>query len=130
MSQPDPAATGTSHPTLDGERLAALDVLRGFALLGILLMNIQSFAMIDAAYLNPTATGPLEGSEFWVWSWSHLLADQKFMTIFSVLYKQRALLLLFKVFSKLRLLLVTTARREEEAIADDSPRRDDDADEE
>jgi uncharacterized protein len=32
-------------PTADAERLPALDVLRGFALLGILLVNLPFFAM-------------------------------------------------------------------------------------
>lgn len=36
-------------------------MLRGFAVLGILVMNIQSFAMPGAAYLNPTAYGDLNG---------------------------------------------------------------------
>jgi len=27
----------------------------GFALLGILYMNIQAFSMVSAAYMNPTA---------------------------------------------------------------------------
>jgi len=70
----------------DAERIAALDVLRGFAVLGILVMNIQSFAMIDAAYSNPTAFGDLTGANYWVWLLSHVLADQKFMTIFSMLF--------------------------------------------
>jgi len=73
-------------PTSQSERIIALDVLRGFALLGILVMNIQSFSMVGAAYLNPTAFGNLEGANLWVWLLSHLLADQKFMTIFSMLF--------------------------------------------
>jgi uncharacterized protein len=77
----------------DVERIAALDVLRGFALLGILVMNIQSFAMIDAAYANPTAYGNLEGANYLVWLLSHLLADQKFMTIFSMLFGAGILLM-------------------------------------
>jgi uncharacterized protein len=75
-----------SRPAVDEERIAPLDVLRGFALLGILVMNIQSFAMIDAAYMNPTAYGDLTGANFGVWFLSHVLADQKFMTIFSMLF--------------------------------------------
>ena len=44
-------------------RIPALDVLRGVAVLGILVMNIQSFSMVDAAYLNPAAYGNLDGGE-------------------------------------------------------------------
>jgi uncharacterized protein len=61
-------------------------VLRGFAILGILIMNIQSFSMIEAAYLNPTAYGDLTGVNRLVWLLSHVLADLKFMTIFSMLF--------------------------------------------
>ena len=38
-------------------RIASIDVLRGVAVLGILLMNIQTFSMIESAYVNPTAYG-------------------------------------------------------------------------
>jgi len=61
-------------------------VLRGFAVLGILIMNIQSFSMIGAAYLNPYSYGDLSGANYAVWFLSHLLADSKFMTIFSLLF--------------------------------------------
>ncbi len=49
-------------------------------------MNIQSFAMIGAAYLNPTAYGDLTGLNRVVWTLSHLFADMKFITIFSMLF--------------------------------------------
>lgn len=67
-------------------RIPALDVLRGVAVLGILIMNIQSFSMVDAAYLNPAAYGNLDGVNRWVWFLSHVLADQKFMTLFCLLF--------------------------------------------
>jgi uncharacterized protein len=75
-----------SQPIRPSQRIVALDALRGFAILGILIMNIQSFAMIEAAYFNPTAYGDLTGLNKWVWILSHMLADQKFMTIFSMLF--------------------------------------------
>jgi uncharacterized protein len=73
-------------PVPQGERIVPIDVLRGFALLGILVMNIQSFAMIDAAYLNPTAYGDLAGANYAVWLGCHVLADTKFISIFSMLF--------------------------------------------
>ncbi|MHC4447043.1 MAG: hypothetical protein ACYSXF_04570, partial [Planctomycetota bacterium] len=73
-------------PITAPERIVSLDVLRGFAVLGILVMNIQSFAMIGMAYVNPTLYGDLTGANYWVWYFSHLLADMKFMTIFSMLF--------------------------------------------
>ena len=73
-------------PVTQVERIASIDVLRGFALLGILVMNIQAFAMIEAAYFNPAAYGDLTGANLLVWLCSHAFADQKFMTIFSMLF--------------------------------------------
>lgn len=74
------------RPTRRRERIPSLDLLRGFALLGILIINIQVFSMISAAYLNPTAYGDLGGVNGWVYVLSHVLADQKFMTLFTILY--------------------------------------------
>ncbi len=68
------------------QRLVSIDVLRGFALLGILMVNIQSFGLIGAKYLNPMAIGPLEGSSYWSWWMTYTFFDSKFMTIFSLLF--------------------------------------------
>ncbi len=76
----------TSGPVPQSERQVLLDVLRGFALLGILMMNIQLFAMPFAAYSNPTAYGSLDGLNYGVWFVSHVFFDQKFMTIFAMLF--------------------------------------------
>ncbi len=73
-------------PVGSSARIQSLDFLRGFAILGILIMNIQSFSMPGAAYLNPMAYGDMTGLNKLVWILSHIFADQKFMTIFSVLY--------------------------------------------
>jgi uncharacterized protein len=68
------------------KRIMSLDILRGVAVLGILVMNIQSFSMPSAAYINPTAYGDLEGLNRWIWIFSHVLASQKFISIFSMLF--------------------------------------------
>jgi uncharacterized protein len=75
-----------ASPIAPSERIVSLDVLRGFAILGILIMNVQSFSMIVAAYINPSAFGDLTGLNRVVWTLSHVLADEKFMSIFSMLF--------------------------------------------
>jgi uncharacterized protein len=86
-TEPQPAPPPTpAAPVAEPQRIQSMDVLRGAAVLGILLMNIQSFSMPSAAYLNPTAYGTLEGADGWVWRITHVLADQKFIAIFSMLF--------------------------------------------
>lgn len=77
---------GEPGPVAGNERIAAIDTLRGFALLGILVVNVQIFAMPDAALHNPTAYGDFTGFHRWVWYLTHVLFEQKFMTIFSMLF--------------------------------------------
>ena len=75
-----------NSPIEISDRIASLDVLRGFAVLGILVMNIQAFAMPMAAYFNPTAYGDLSGVNFFTWLVSYLFVDQKFLSMFSLLF--------------------------------------------
>ena len=81
-----PAAHSSPALVAEAGRIDALDVLRGVAVLGILVLNVQAFAMPGAAYFNPTAYGDLEGANLYVWVVGRMLADQKFMTIFSMLF--------------------------------------------
>ncbi len=76
----------SSTPVLASERYQSIDVLRGFALLGILIMNIQSFSMPGSAYLNPNSYGDLSGLNGWVWGVGDLFANTKFMTLFTLLF--------------------------------------------
>lgn len=87
-------------PVRISHRIVALDVLRGFALLGILVINIQVFAMVEAAYLNLTAYGDLTGINLWLWAGSHLMADQKFVSIFSMMFGAGILLMTENLQSK------------------------------
>jgi uncharacterized protein len=82
-----------SHlPVREHERIIALDVLRGVALLGILAMNIRSFSGPFATYLNPFAMYEYSGvnrAAFWV---TTLLFDTKMISIFSMLFGVGALI--------------------------------------
>ena len=85
-SPAEPAAPPEAAPVRTGERIAALDVLRGFAVLGILAMNVQSYSMIEAAYLNPAANDWIDGAGYWAWLVAHVFFDMKFISIFSALF--------------------------------------------
>ncbi len=80
----DPA--GRPGPVTSGERIESLDLLRGVAVLGILVMNIYAFAMPFAAYVNPYQMGGDEPWNLGTWVFTHLFFDQKFMSIFSMLF--------------------------------------------
>lgn len=82
------------------QRIIAIDLLRGFALLGILLMNIASFSMPDIAYYNPTAFGNELNSNHLIYSLTHLFVDQKIMAIFSMLFGASVMLLTNKLEQK------------------------------
>ena len=87
-------------PVVNTQRLVNLDVIRGAALLGILLMNIQVFAMVFSAYGNPTSYGDLTGINLIIYYFSHIFADQKFMTIFSTLFGVGIILMAENIESK------------------------------
>ncbi len=68
------------------DRLESLDVLRGFAVLGIFAINIWHFGLPEAFYANPTALGPLSGLDGAIWHLTALLIQMKFWTLFSLLF--------------------------------------------
>ena len=77
---------GLAHPVTQQERLASIDVLRGFALLGILAMNVMVFAMPMAAYSNPTVFTEHAGTNRVTYWFVHTLFDLKMMGLFSMLF--------------------------------------------
>ncbi len=68
------------------ERVWTIDVIRGVALLGILLLNIQSFSMPIAAYMNPEVFGIETRLDLWVSHVVHVVGSFKFMSMFSILF--------------------------------------------
>ncbi len=75
-----------SAPVAEAERIDSVDTLRGFALLGILVMNIYFFALPGAVYFDPRVWGGAEGVNLWTWFATHVFFEQKFMSIFSMLF--------------------------------------------
>jgi uncharacterized protein len=72
-------------PVSAPERIEAMDVLRGFALLGILLMNIE--AMVGPLHSALTGLDPtLTGADRWVDAAIYALVQGKFYTLFSLLF--------------------------------------------
>ena len=72
-------------PVTGTDRIQALDVVRGFALLGILLMNIEGMAgplMASMTGLDPQLTG----ADRWVDGAIYLLVQGKFYPLFSLLF--------------------------------------------
>ena len=80
-----PANPEPFTPLSDSQRIEALDVVRGFALLGIFLMNIEWFNRPYASFGDGMPRG-LEGLD-WLASWFVAYFVQgKFWTIFSLLF--------------------------------------------
>ena len=81
------------------ERIESIDVLRGFALLGILMMNIAMFSMPFMAYFSPNVYDITIPNHI-VYSLTHVIADQKFMAIFSMLFGASTMLFVKSAMSK------------------------------
>lgn len=87
---PGSAEVGEVRPDAqrEGRRIwiVSLDVIRGAALLGILAVNVQSFGMPDATLWSPTAPGDSRPWNLVLWLVTHILAHEKFIAIFSMLF--------------------------------------------
>ena len=86
VSSPAPVNGNGFGPITSNERFVSIDVLRGVAVLGILVMNIYAFAMPFTAYNNPLALGGTESHNLGTWFLTHILFDQKFLSIFAMLF--------------------------------------------
>ena len=73
--------------TKEINRIESLDVLRGFALLGILLLNILGFGLVSAAFLDPGIyLSPVGGIDYTVWAFVELSSEGAMRTLFSILF--------------------------------------------
>ena len=99
---PMPPSPTAKAPSLGAttDRIRQLDVLRGVALLGILVMNMISFGLPGVLYFNPVALGPLEGLDRAAFLFSEVFANEKFMGLFSVLFGAGVVLFTDRIRSK------------------------------
>ena len=79
-------------PVSSTQRLETLDVLRGFALLGILAMNIRAMAAPMSAYMYPYALFDYEGPSRLAYLFTTVVFDLKMMGLFSMLFGAGVLL--------------------------------------
>jgi uncharacterized protein len=64
-------------------RLISMDAMRGFAIFGIFMVNIQVMAMPFEWALNPHYS---EGPDVWAWAVTRTLFESNFVAIFSMLF--------------------------------------------
>jgi uncharacterized protein len=84
---PPPSAPEIDTPLAASERLVALDLIRGIAVLGILLANVTGFAHPDIAYYWPGALpGGGNAADGWVWLVQFVAVDGKLRSLFTILF--------------------------------------------
>jgi len=74
------------------DRILTLDVIRGIAVMGIFSVNVVAFAMIEAAYFNPTVFGFDTVADRLMWFGNFVLIDGKMRSLFSILFGASMLL--------------------------------------
>jgi len=79
---------------LPSVRIGALDLVRGVAVLGILLLNIVSFGLPEAAYSNPRAYGGWHGGDLAAWLINAVLFEGRMRGLFSFLFGASMLLVI------------------------------------
>ncbi len=79
-------------PTNKKSRINALDVIRGIALLGILLMNINGMGL-PFSYSDPSVLGHTEGLNFYVWITNEMLFEGTMRGLFTLLFGAGVILL-------------------------------------
>jgi uncharacterized membrane protein YeiB len=80
-----PTGGATLAPVVENERIQSLDVVRGFALIGILMMNVEYFNRAISQLGSGLPAG-LTGANLWVSYIVQYFVVGKFWTIFSLLF--------------------------------------------
>ena len=78
-------ATAAFVPVTNSERILPIDIMRGFVLCGILLMNITGFGLYGA-YGNPTVSGGSTGWDLYAWITTNMVFEGTMRALFSLLF--------------------------------------------
>lgn len=81
-------------------RYITLDAMRGFAVMGILAMNIVGFAMPEWAYITPAAYGGETFADRIAWLFSFVFIDGKMRGLFSLLFGASMMLIIERAVAK------------------------------
>jgi uncharacterized protein len=104
------ASTPTVAPLQQAERIQIVDILRGFALFGILLVNMAIFSQPFQAILFPA--DPEMPWYDWAATWLiHFLGEGKFYALFSLLFGLGMILLMERIEARGRKFAPFYARR-------------------
>src|SRR5215210_5554464 len=77
-----------------GQRHVTLDVIRGVAVMGILLANLPAFGLPGAAYFSPLAWGGTSPADITAWFATFVLVEGKMRGLFSFLFGASMLLVI------------------------------------
>jgi len=67
-------------------RIVSLDVIRGVAVMGILIANLPAFALPEAAYFSPVAWGGSSPADVATWFATFVLVEGKMRGLFTFLF--------------------------------------------
>ena len=86
MSTTTSTNTGIAAPVSQSERILIIDALRGFAILGILLMNIPGFGLPAPVGGDPSVLHEQGTINFKIWQWVEFTPEGTQRAIFSMLF--------------------------------------------
>lgn len=95
----EPLTTNELKPTQNTSRINALDVIRGIALLGILLMNINGMGL-PFSYSDPSILGHTEGLNYYVWVANELFFEGTMRGLFTILFGAGVILLTSRLINR------------------------------
>jgi uncharacterized protein len=89
-----------SVPVSTDKRHMSLDAMRGFALLGILSINIAGFGLAGFGIMFPEVSGGTDGANATSWIITNMFAEGSMRTLFSMMFGAGVVLLTARMFEK------------------------------